>query len=397
MRRFTPALVVSTIVVGMAPFAGEIRDWISETLGGGFVRIMGAAFAVVVAAIVVWVIARIRDDRVRRYGLLVLGLALLIGQLAGWSRSNAAVNAVERIHFLYYGLLGFLWLRAFRRGRADLSAPLLALVALLLVAIADEGVQWWVAARTGELYDVGLNVYAGATGILIGLALDGPRSLRWRLLGGGRSLARLGAVAVVALAAFLHAAHLGYRIDDPGVGTFRSWFTADTLRQASRDRAARWAVEPLGPPGEFTPLEREDWFRTEGGMRVQHRNAALERGDVYQAWKENLILERWYAPFLDQINRDGNPFRLPDVTRSDLESRQPERDPYPYDDPVGRDPLRIWLAPSKTQLWIVTAVLVVVMVTVPAVLRSRPAAGPSPVGAGGAARPSDPSSDERIP
>ncbi len=148
---------------------------------------------------------------------------------------------------------------------------------------------------------------------------------------------------MVALAAFLHAAHLGYRIDDPGVGTFRSFFTADRLRQASSDRAARWAARPLGPPGEFAPLEREDWFRTEGGMRVQHRNIALERGDVYQAWKANLILERWYAPFLDQINRDGRPFRLPEATRSDLERRQPARDPYPYDDPVGRDPLRIWL------------------------------------------------------
>jgi hypothetical protein len=377
MRRFIPALVVSTIVVGMAPFAGEIRDWISETLADGFVGVMGAAFAVVVAAIAVWVMARIRDDRVRRYGLLLLGVALLVGQLAGWSRADAAVNAVERIHFLYYGLLGFLWLRAFRRGRADLSAPLLALAAVLLVAIADEGVQWWVAARTGELYDVALNVYAGATGILVGLALDGPRSLRWRLAGGGRSLARLGAVAIVALAAFVHAAHLGYRIDDPGIGTFRSWFTADALRQASRDRAARWAAEPLGPPGEFAPLEREDWFRTEGGMRVQHRNAALERGDVYQAWKENLILERWYAPFLDQRNRDGNPFRLPEATRSELERQQPKRDPYPYDDPVGREPLRIWLAPSKIQLWIATGLLVLVMMVAPAVLRSRLAAARS--------------------
>jgi hypothetical protein len=387
MRRFIPALVVSTIVVGMAPFAGEIRDWISEALAAGFVRIMGGAFAVAVAAIVVWVLARIRDDRVRRYGLLFLGLALLFGQLAGWSRADAAVNAVERIHFLYYGLLGFLWLRAFQRGRADLSAPLLALEALLLVAIADEGVQWWVAARTGELYDVALNVYAGATGILVGLALVGPRSLRWRLAGGGGSLARLGAVAVVALAAFLHAAHLGYRVDDPEVGTFRSYFTAEALREASRDRAARWAAEPLGPPGEFAPLEREDWFRTEGGLRVQHRNAALERGDVYQAWKENLLLERWYAPFLDQQNRDGNPFRLPEATRAELERKQPARDPYPYDDPVGRQPLRIWLAPSKAQLWIGAAAVVLVLTAAPAVLRSRVAT----------ARSSVPSSDERIP
>jgi hypothetical protein len=383
-----PALAVSAIVVGMAPYASDIRDWISETLAGRFVRVMGVAFAVVVGAIVVWVVTRIRDDRLRRYGLLLVALALLFGQLAGWSRTDAAVNAVERIHFLYYGLLGFLWLRAFRRARADLSAPLAALLATLLVAIADEGVQWYVAARTGELYDVVLNVYASATGVLAGLALDGPRTLRWRLLsGGGVGLARLGASAMVALAAFVHVAHLGYRIDDPCVGTFRSYFTESELRAASRDRVARWTARPLGPPGEFAPLEREDWFRTEGGMRVQHRNAALERGDVYQAWKENLLLERWYAPFLDQINRDGQPFRLPDATRADLERRQPAREPYPFDDPVGRDPLRIWLAPTKPQLWIATVVLVVAMTLAPAVLRSRSAA----------TRASTRSLDERIP
>ena len=365
MRRFIPALIVSAIVVGMAPFAGEIRDFLLETLGAGFVRIMGIGFAVVVAAISVWVIARIRDDRLRRYGLLLLGLALLVGQLAGWSRDNAAVNAVERIHFLYYGLLGVLWLRAFRRGRADASAPLLALLAIFLVAIADEGVQWWVAARTGEVYDIGLNVYAGATGLLLGLAVDGPRSLAWKLgPGSGRSLARLGAAAIVTLAAFVHGAHLGYRIDDAEVGTFRSYFDGDALRDASRDRATRWSVEPLGPPGEFPPLEPEDWFRTEGGMRVQHRNAALERGDVYQAWKENLLLERWYAPFLDQQNRDGNPFRLPAATRDDLDRRRPRDDPYPYDSPVGRDPLRIWLVPSKTMLWSAVAIVVAVLLAV---------------------------------
>src|SRR5687768_9757857 len=107
MRRFAPALLVSALVVGLAPFAGEIRDWIAEALAEGFVGVMAAAFAVVAGAVVVWVIARIRDDRPRRYGLLLLGLVLLAGQLAGWSRADARVNAVERIHFFYYGLLGF--------------------------------------------------------------------------------------------------------------------------------------------------------------------------------------------------------------------------------------------------------------------------------------------------
>jgi hypothetical protein len=372
MRRFIPALVVSAMVVGMAPYAGVIRDRLSTALAGGFVRVMGAGFAVVVAVVVVWVVARIRDHRLARYAMLLLGLALLVGQLLGWSRDNAAVNAVERIHFLYYGLLGFLWLRAYRRGRADLSAPLLALDALLLVAIADEGVQWWVAGRTGELYDVGLDVYAGATGVLLALALDGPRSIGWRFANGaGRSLARLGAVAVVATAAFLQAAHLGYRIDDPEVGTFRSFFDEAGLRAASRDRAARWAAHPLGPPGSFRPLEAEDWFRTEAGMRVQHRNYALEHGDVYQAWKENLLLEHWYAPFLDQLNRDGNPFRLPEPTRRELEARRPKRDPYRYDSPVGRVPLRIWLRPTRTELWSGTAVVVGILLAASAIASRR--------------------------
>jgi hypothetical protein len=390
MRRFAPALLVSAIVVGMAPYAGEIRDWAADALADGFVRFMGAGFAAAVAGIVLWVIARIRHDRLRRYGLLLLGLALLVGQLAGWSRADAAVNAVERIHFLYYGLLGGLWLRAFGRptataassstpavGPAPSSAPessgpsppLLALLAVLLVALADEGVQWWVGARTGELYDVALNVYAGAAGLLVALALDATRWFGWRLeLGGGRRLARLGAVALVALAAFVHAAHLGYRIEDAEIGSFRSYFTTEGLRAASRDREARWAAAPLGPPGEFAPLEREDWFRSEAGMRVHHRNGALERGDVYQAWKENLILERWYAPFLSQLNSDGQPFRLPEETRRRLDQTRPRRDPYPYDSPVGRDPFRIWLWPGKPLLWIATAALVALTLAVPAMV-----------------------------
>lgn len=391
MRRFAPALVVSAVVVAMAPFAAEIRDWIATTLADGFVRFMAAGFGVAVVAIVLWLIARIRDDRPLRYGLLVLGLALLAGQLVGWSRDDAVVNAVERMHFLYYGFLGGLWLRAFRRRagvashvarppvrddaggprlarpqRGDLSTPIRAILAVTMVALADEGLQWWVAARVGEIYDVGLNIYAGVIGLLLALALDGPRTLAWRFERGAlRSVANLAASATVSLAAFVHVVHLGYRIEDPGIGAFRSDFTAVRLRAVAADRAALWTEQPLGPPGEFAPLEREDRFRSEAGMRVQHRNAALERGDVYQAWKENLILERFYAPFLDQLNRDGRPFRLPHETRRLLDESRPRRDPYPYVSPVGRVPLRIWLWPGKSLLWMITALLVGLLLVVP--------------------------------
>ncbi|HVR29181.1 MAG TPA: hypothetical protein VMS86_06550 [Thermoanaerobaculia bacterium] len=392
MRRFASALLVSAAVVGMAPFASEVRQWLEHALAEGYVRYLGAGFALAVAAVVVWVAARIKDDRARRYGLLLSGLALLFGQLVGWSRADAAVNAVERVHFLYYGLLGVLWLRALRgpigvaaagsgpqgpgmgqeRGRADLSAPLATLLAILLVAIADEGLQFWVASRVGELYDVVLNVYAGAIGLLIALALDGPRSLVWRIEpGSGRALARLAAVSVLTLAAFLHVVHLGYLIVDPEIGTFRSHFTAEGLDRASRDRAERWRASPLGPPGVFAPLEREDRYRSEAGSRVQHRNAALERADPYQVWKENRILERYYAPFLEQRGRDGRPFRLPAETLGSIDQARPERDPYPYDSPVGRVPLRIWTRPSKPVLWAIATVVATALVLAPEAIAAR--------------------------
>lgn len=352
----------------MALYASEVRVWLERVLRAGYVRAMGAGFAVAVAAVLVWVATRIRDDRLRRYGLLVLGLALLLGQVMGWSRADAAVNAVERVHFLYYGLAGVLWFRAFRRGYHDLSALASTVLAILLVALADEGVQWWAAARTGELYDVVLDVYAGVTGLLVALALDGPRSLDWRIgAASWRTPARLAAASVIALAAFLHLAHLGYRIVDPEIGVFHSYFTVEGLAAASRDRARRWHETPLGPPGVYAPLEREDWFRSEAGMRVQHRNASLERGDVYQVWKENHILERYYAPFLEQRGRDGNPFRLPAETLAAVEEARPKRDPYPYDSPVGRIPRRIWARPSKTELWATASALAVALLVAPRV------------------------------
>ena len=38
---------------------------------------------------------------------------------------------------------------------------------------------------------------------------------------------------------------------------------------------------------------------TEGLQHVQARNSAWDAGDAFTAWRENLILEKWFAPVLD--------------------------------------------------------------------------------------------------
>ncbi len=54
----------------------------------------------------------------------------------------------------------------------------------------------------------------------------------------------------------------------------------------------RWQTEP---PIDIRRLSREDQYLDEGLWHVRRRNNA----EVDEAWHENLILERFFAPVLD--------------------------------------------------------------------------------------------------
>ncbi|MDX1383538.1 MAG: VanZ family protein, partial [Thermoanaerobaculia bacterium] len=366
MVRLVPAIVVSALVIAVGPFVADIRDALKEGLGDAFRPVLATAFAVPVAAVVAAVVIRIRDDRVRRWALLVAGLGLMAGQLFGWNRPEADVNAVERIHFVFYGAVTVLFFRAYRH-RGDLSTLALTWASAAIVAILDEGVQWASEVRTGEIFDVGINVYATVCTLLVCLAWSGPRHMEWRLPAASIApVTRLLAVATVVLAAFLHLAHLGYETVDPDIGSFRSFFATDELRRVSRQRQAEWADQP---PGPLAPLNLEDYFRTEAGWHVRHRNEALGAGDFYVAAKENDILEAYYAPFLDLPNAVGRPFAFNPDERRRTEAGRPRPDPYPYTSAVFREPLRIWIRPSKPVLWLVTAVAAGLLLAAPQIRR----------------------------
>src|SRR5438128_2598180 len=72
---------------------------------------------------------------------------------------NADVDAVERIHFVEYGVLAVCLYRVWR-SRADPSSLALPLLAGVTVGVADEFVQWFVPGRVGEMHDIFLNAAA---------------------------------------------------------------------------------------------------------------------------------------------------------------------------------------------------------------------------------------------
>src|SRR5205823_1671001 len=96
------------------------------------------------------------------------------------------------------------------------------------------------------MHDVLLNLVAICCGLLVGVAVEPPAAFSTLLRPG--SIARMcvaGAVALLALASFVSAAHLGTenKIGTPDL-IFRSHYTSAQLEVLSRDRAARWRSSP---------------------------------------------------------------------------------------------------------------------------------------------------------
>ena len=351
-RRLVLAAIASFIVVLGAPYTGQIRGAIQDALPGQYRLIIGGIVVVAVAIAIVSALLRIREQRAMRYGFLVIAVGG--GSLYAWATAtgNANVDVVERFHLVEYGALTWLYYRAWH-DRGDLTALVFPVLAAFTVGIFDEGLQWLVPARVGELHDVLLNGISIACGLMFSLGLDPVRAVSWWPdRQGRRSLAVFASVVIAALAAFFHAVHLGHEIDDSQVGDFLSRYSADELRAASRDRAVRWQSEP---PRELHRTSIEDHYLAEGVWHVQRRN---EVDDPQRVWHENLILEKYFAPVLDfpTYSTGGGAKWPPEqranaATRAGIEARAYRSTANPY-------PIYTW---SPVLFWLSVIAVVAVM------------------------------------
>jgi hypothetical protein len=327
-RRFIVPILASAVLVLSAPFIGQLRAALQDAFPGQYRAIIATAVFGSIAAAMAFALFRIHlrspDDsrasvgQVRnrrvfppsrkasadrhslgdggRYGCILA--ALTIGTIyARLSRTgDPAVDAVERFHFVEYGLIAFLFYRAWRHTN-DGSLLILPVFAGVLVGTGEEWLQWFVPARVGEMHDVLLNLWALVCGLLFSLAVDPPDRLTLSLgRESWRRVRRFGAAVLIVFALFFHAVHLGYEVQDSEIGVFRSGYDAETLLALSRERAARWRDRP---PLTWSRLSREDQYFSEGLVHVQARNRCWDEGKMGCAWRENLILERYFAPVID--------------------------------------------------------------------------------------------------
>jgi hypothetical protein len=294
--RLVGAIVVTLAVVLSSPFVGDIRSAILAAFPSQFRPIVSSAIAVSVAVALLFAIIRIRDRRKWRYAglMLAVGGAMLYAQVV--ATGNVLVDVVEHVHFVEYGLVAWLFYRACRviDNGAAIIWPLLAGT---LTGIADESLQAFIPGRVGEVHDVLLDVVAVGCGLCFAVSVDPPTRLDVPLRRPVvRPIAYGVVVVLIAFAAFFHSVHLGHELYEPDIGVFWSHYDGVTLKALTRDRTARWNS---APPTQLRRLSHEDQYLSEALWHVQERNRAWGAGDVFTAWRENLILERYFAPALD--------------------------------------------------------------------------------------------------
>ena len=325
--RLILAVVVSIGVILSSPFIRDIRDWIRATFPGRYATVVATAVALTIGAALVVAVVRIRDRRMLRYGAIVAALGLGTAYSLWNAQGIPEVDAVERVHFVEYGLITLLFYRVWR-PRGDASMFVLPLLAGIAVGTLEEWLQWFIPGRVGDMRDVFLNVTAIVCGLLFSVGVDPPDAAAFELRPG--SLRRIGVVAsvvAVLFALFVHSVHVGVETNDAEAGRFRSRYDAATLRSIGQDRLALWKDYP--PIERPRSRSREDQYMSEGLLHVQERNRRWEAGDMSAAWSENLILEKYYAPVLDTpsyISRTGH--RWPADQRAHAEQRRTAASSY---------------------------------------------------------------------
>jgi hypothetical protein len=370
-RRWLPAVAVTLLILALGPAGSYVTRW-GRVTPRLVIGLLGAVFALAVLGLLAWAVARLRADLARRLPWIVAALGLVaLQQLVLGDRGSPLERTVERMHVLLFGALAAtLWTAAREPSRAGKEAPTgggaaasCAFVGVAWVAILDELVQDALMARTGEAFDLGLNLFSGAVGLL---AAVGVFPMRWRAAeprSRGRVLL-LAAPLPLFLALFLDLAHLGARLEVPGLGAFHSFYSQPALERANRARQRLWAQRlPAQPPFGWWVLQ--DDFLVEGGWHVQARNRALEERDLLTVWIENTILERFYSALLETgFPEEVHPYRLKSWDLERLAAAGPF-DPSVAVDGDGlasrADRGRIWVVPTRAQSYGVASLLSVVL------------------------------------
>jgi len=234
----------------------------------------------------------IRKSRIVRafsvIALLVLSASLIL------RLSVSTGPTVPAARFSAYLILSYLFYLAFRKTFQDLGTHLLGGLFCVGVGLGEQIIMRAVPWANSSFMDLIVVAAASVAGALLWGAILFPDELESRVR--PRSWVRFlycAAVIVLLTNALLSLTIMGHSIRDTRIGEFRSHYSRSKLERKQKS----WNFSP--PPKSLlksTFTRFEDTYKKEAFHHVGERDRFMAQGDSLKAYKENLIIERYYTP-----------------------------------------------------------------------------------------------------
>jgi hypothetical protein len=397
MKKFLAWLWVALCAAAIflvVPTARAIQKFVGEHWGRAFfgylvVAVVAAAFL----GILFLLIIRLKIHAAANYIWLAACAALYIYfTLKLWQ------NPEEAVHFLEYGLLGFFLFRAWRLTISDKAVYLASFLTGTLVGMFDEIFQWLMPGRYWDIRDVGLNALAVGLfqvalwqGVRPKLASSRivPKSLQKISVLFATNLLLLGLCmsnTPERVSAFVERfPSLAYlekeepmrefkmKHKDPEIGSFYSRLTVERLKVTDFEKSVEFARILREWKGKdyneflqtFNPLNnaflyemrvhifRRDRKDEEGQKAGSERR---KKGAPFIAYKENLILEKYFARTL---RSSGYQWEREKAAAIELLIDKKA----PYTSPVSKD-LFYWLSESAVWAGILVALIALIAINI---------------------------------
>jgi len=325
------------------PFARAFRKIISENIGSDFFLYITATIALVVG------ILALRNLKSRKLPLNArLSLFAIIAAFLAYIYSLRDMPE-EAIHIAEYGMVSVLIYRALVHRIHDFSIYLLATLAVGVIGVFDEYLQWITPSRVFDLRDMRTNIISGglaqlfiAAGLRPRIISAMPQAKSWSrlsyFLATGIFILALGFINTPQRIAWYAGkipalqflmdndsmmVEYGYRYDDPEIGIFRSRFSPQQLKEIDPQRGTEVASaldqfirgEGYGPFLEIYSVPR-DAYTHEAGVHLFRREYYIDRaresdkkrGENYAiSFRENRILEKYFSSALQHSQHRWTP------------------------------------------------------------------------------------------
>jgi len=278
-----------------------------------------------------------RERRVSKY-LGVIGGTGLIGLTVYFlilrTNYSAASKAVEFIHFFEYGLLSYLAFIALRCRINNLLIYVWGVIVVSCFGYIDEGIQWVIESRTGELKDALTNVACAVTfQIFISQVSEPVKGFKKIEFHDFKLLLKGLSVFLVIITLFTILVNTGFEVFDHEVGYFKSKFTRDNLLSMKEERSQIIMIP--NPKATQIVIKPDYWsitdfYAQEAKYHIKFRNDLLKDKHYRSAYCEELILEKYYEPVMLELNQKW-PFEM----RKEIFFKIPDRkNSYFYHSPL---------------------------------------------------------------